>query len=246
MGFIEKIFVTPSHHRVHHGVNTQYLDKNFSEFLIIWDRMFGSFEEEKEEVCYGVTHPPRTWDPIFINIQYWKQLWDDAVAAPNWWDKLRIWFMPLGWRPKTVGENFPRVGYALNDQVKYSSVQFLKTKPYIVAQIAAGLVYMFIAINLKLPLTITDRLVMTTGVFLMTIAWGGLMQAKKWAPALELFRLLYMLITLVGILQMHNMANWFGWQMITGLLFVGASILWMGFFFKQRTLEGPDIVPSAI
>ncbi|MEJ8842142.1 sterol desaturase family protein [Lacibacter sp. H375] len=241
MGILEKVFVTPSHHRVHHGVNTQYLDKNFSEFLIIWDKLFGSFEEEKEEVCYGVTHPPRTWDPIYINIQYWKQLWDDAVAADSWWDKIRIWFMPLGWRPKNVGQAFPRVGYTRDDQVKFSSKQFRNTKPYIIAQIAAGLVYMFITINLTMPLTITERLIMTAGIFMMTIGWGGILRAKKWAVALELFRLLYMLVTLIAILNAHGMANWIGWQMIAGLLFVGASVLWMGFFFKPNALEGDEI-----
>jgi alkylglycerol monooxygenase len=242
MGILEKLFVTPSHHRVHHGVNTQYLDKNLSEFLIIWDKMFGSFEEEKEEVCYGVTHPPRTWDPIYINIQYWKQLWDDAVAADSWWDKIRIWFMPLGWRPKNVGQAFPRVGYTRDNQVKFSSKQFRNTKPYIIAQIAAGLVYMFITINLTMPLTITERLMMTAGIFMMTIGWGGILRAKKWAVALELFRLLYMLVTLIAILNAHGLAGWIGWQMIAGLLFVGASILWMGFFFKPNALEG-DAIP---
>ena len=242
MGFLEKIFVTPSHHRVHHGVNTQYLDKNFSEFLIIWDKIFGSFEEEKEEVCYGVTHPPRTWDPIYINIQYWKQLWDDAVAADSWWDKIRIWFMPLGWRPKNVGQAFPRVGYTRDNQIKFSSRQFRNTKPYIIAQITAGLVYMFIAINLTLPLTITERLIMTAGIFMMTISWGGILRAKKWAVALEMFRLFYMLVSLIAILNSHAMAQWIGWQMIAGLMFVGASILWMGFFFKPGSLEG-DTIP---
>ncbi|QNA44919.1 sterol desaturase family protein [Lacibacter sediminis] len=241
MGILEKIFVTPSHHRVHHGVNTQYLDKNFSEFLIIWDKIFGSFEEEKEEVCYGVTHPPRTWDPIYINIQYWKQLWDDAVAADSWWDKIRIWFMPLGWRPKNVGQAFPRVGYTRESQVKFSSKQFRNTKPYIIAQIAAGLVYMFITINLTMPLTITERLIMTAGIFMMTIGWGGILRAKKWAVALEMFRLLYMLVTLIAILNAHGMAEWIGWQMIAGLIFVGASVLWMGFFFKSHALEGEAI-----
>ena len=81
--FLEFLFNTPSHHRVHHGVNPQYIDKNFSEFLIIWDKIFGTFEPEEEEICYGITHPPHTWDPIFVNFQYWKQLWDDAVAAPR-------------------------------------------------------------------------------------------------------------------------------------------------------------------
>jgi hypothetical protein len=82
---------------------------------------------------------------------------------------------------------------------------------------------------------------MTAGIFMMTIGWGGILRAKKWAVALEMFRLLYMLVSLIAILNAHNMAGWIGWQMIAGLLFVGASVLWMGFFFKPSALEGEAI-----
>ncbi|MDW3194846.1 MAG: sterol desaturase family protein [Cytophagales bacterium] len=109
MGFLEKIIVTPSHHRVHHAINEQYLDKNLSQIFIIWDKLFGTFQEELKDVppIYGVKRPVRTWNPILINFQHLWQLIKDAWRAQSWWDKARIWFMPTGWRPEDVAKNYP-------------------------------------------------------------------------------------------------------------------------------------------
>lgn len=240
LGWFEKYFVTPSHHRVHHGVNPQYIDKNFSEFLIIWDKMFGTFEPEEEEICYGVTHPPRTWDPIFINFQYWKQLWDDAVAAPYWWDKVRLWFMPLGWRPRglrTEEEVRKRIGYTREEQVKYVSKQFKNIKPYILAQIVFGLMFLLVTINLSLPLTYLQRGWLSAGIFMMIISWGGLLQARKWALSLEVFRILFMSISMVVVLQHAGIADWTGWTTICIGLISGVSILYMSFYIKKDQVE---------
>ncbi len=109
MGFLEKIIVTPSHHRVHHAINPEYLDKNYGQIFIFWDRWFGTFQEEKEEIpaVYGVTRPVQTWNPIKINFMHLWLLITDAWRAKSWKDKLKIWFMPLGWRPADVAENYP-------------------------------------------------------------------------------------------------------------------------------------------
>ncbi len=241
LGWFEKYFVTPSHHRVHHGVNPQYIDKNYSEFLIIWDKIFGTYEEEVEEVCYGITHPPRTWDPIYINFQYWKQLWDDAVAAPYWWDKIRLWFMPLGWRPRGLppfNPNNEPIGYTKAEQTKFESKQFANSKPYLIAQVVLGLLFLVITINFALPLTPIDRTVMSAGLFLMIISWGGIMQAKKWSVSLEIIRLLFMGIALVVILERTGLASWLSWTTIVTSLVAGISILYISFFFRKDMLEG--------
>lgn len=109
MGFLEKIIVTPSHHRVHHAINPVYLDKNYGQIFIIWDKLFGTYQEElKEEPCvYGVTRPVRTWNPIRINFMHLWLLIRDAWFTSSWKDKFRIWFMPLGWRPEDSAKNFP-------------------------------------------------------------------------------------------------------------------------------------------
>ncbi len=108
MGFLEKIIVTPSHHRVHHAINDIYLDKNHSQIFIIWDKLFGTFQEEldSEIPVYGVKRPVRTWNPVIINFVHLWQLIKDAFYANSWWDKMRIWFMPTGWRPKDVAERY--------------------------------------------------------------------------------------------------------------------------------------------
>ncbi|HCW06784.1 MAG TPA: sterol desaturase [Cytophagales bacterium] len=109
MGFLEKIIVTPSHHRVHHAINPEYLDKNYGQIFIFWDKWFGTYQEEMPSVppVYGVTRPVQTWNPIKINFLHLWLLIKDAWHTSNFIDKLRIWFMPLGWRPADVVEKYP-------------------------------------------------------------------------------------------------------------------------------------------
>ncbi len=109
MGFWEYIIVTPSHHRVHHAINPEYLDKNHGQIFIFWDKLFGTFQEELPNVppVFGITRPVRTWNPIKINFQHSFLLLKDAWRTKKLWDKLRIWFMPTGWRPADVIEKYP-------------------------------------------------------------------------------------------------------------------------------------------
>lgn len=109
MGILEKILVTPSHHRVHHAMNKEYMDKNMAQIFIIWDKLFGTFQEELKEVpcVYGVKRPVKTWNPVLINFAHLWLLILDAWRAHSWKDKLLIWFMPTGWRPQDVAEKYP-------------------------------------------------------------------------------------------------------------------------------------------
>jgi alkylglycerol monooxygenase len=75
MGFLEHFLNTPSHHRVHHGVNNPYLDKNYAGVLIIWDKLFGSFVSETEEPQYGIIKPIRSYNPLWINTHSWHEMW---------------------------------------------------------------------------------------------------------------------------------------------------------------------------
>jgi sterol desaturase/sphingolipid hydroxylase (fatty acid hydroxylase superfamily) len=109
MGFLENIIVTPSHHRVHHAINPEYLDKNYAQVFIFWDKLFGTFQEEKKDIVlvYGITRPAATWNPIKINFQHLFLLVSDALRTKSWVDKFRVWFMPTGWRPSDVEEKYP-------------------------------------------------------------------------------------------------------------------------------------------
>jgi sterol desaturase/sphingolipid hydroxylase (fatty acid hydroxylase superfamily) len=109
MGLLEYIIVTPSHHRVHHAINPIYLDKNFGQVFIFWDRWFGTYQEElKDTPCvYGITRPVKTWNPIKINFMHMWLLIKDAWRTKDWKAKFTIWFKPLGWRPADVEVAYP-------------------------------------------------------------------------------------------------------------------------------------------
>lgn len=109
MGLLEQLIVTPSHHRVHHAINKEYMDKNYSQIFIFWDKWFGTFQPELPDVepVYGITRPAQTWNPIKINFQHFFLMLRDAWFTQRWWDKLRLWWMPTGWRPADVTARFP-------------------------------------------------------------------------------------------------------------------------------------------
>lgn len=109
LGFLEHIIVTPSHHRVHHAINDEYIDKNFAQIFIVWDKWFGTFQEELPDVppVYGVRKPVKTWNPVIINYQHFWQILKDAWHTKSWYNKLRVWFMPTGWRPEDVKKTHP-------------------------------------------------------------------------------------------------------------------------------------------
>jgi sterol desaturase/sphingolipid hydroxylase (fatty acid hydroxylase superfamily) len=93
------IFVTPSHHRVHHASNVPYLDKNMGMMLIIWDRLFGTFREENlpEPIRYGITKQPDDMGPVNVLFHEWKALLHDVKYAPGFKTKLKYFFNPPGW-----------------------------------------------------------------------------------------------------------------------------------------------------
>lgn len=97
---IEFVFNTPSHHRVHHGSNDEYLDRNYGGVLIIWDRMFGSFEPEAAAVRYGLTNNIHTYNVVKINSHEIAAMWHDVNKATTLSDKFGYLFRGPGWRPR--------------------------------------------------------------------------------------------------------------------------------------------------
>jgi len=115
LGWFDRWFCSPSNHRVHHAVNDCYLDRNYGGILIVWDRLFGTFEEERDdEPCvYGTRAPLRSFNPLWANVEVYAALARDAWRARSWPDKVRIWFKPPGWRPADVAERFPKPAFRI-------------------------------------------------------------------------------------------------------------------------------------
>jgi alkylglycerol monooxygenase len=112
LGWFDRWFCSPSNHRVHHAVNDRYLDKNYGGILVVWDRLFGSFadEDDAEPCVYGTRSPLRSWNPLWANLQVYRDLARQRRAA-RWADKLRVWLKPPGWRPADVAARWPKPGF---------------------------------------------------------------------------------------------------------------------------------------
>src|ERR1043166_2493688 len=109
LGPLEWVLNTPSHHRVHHGVNPEYQDRNFAGTFIVWDRLFGTYDPERAPVVYGITKPLRSWNPIRANIHQFEEIWRVARACRSVPDKLRAVFGHPRWKPPNSGPQISQI-----------------------------------------------------------------------------------------------------------------------------------------
>jgi sterol desaturase/sphingolipid hydroxylase (fatty acid hydroxylase superfamily) len=198
LGPLEWVFNTPSHHRVHHGRNPKYLDKNFAGTLIIWDRMFGTFEPEADEPVYGTTRPFASWNPLWANFQIWYELARDAWLAPYGWDKIKIWFMPLGWRPRGLTPKPPAQEVSRESLIKYDARVPRGVTVYLMTQYAIAVLLALLVLNrAETPLEefrlagILKEIVAPGLLVILSLGTtGGLFERKRWAIPTEVVRLL--------------------------------------------------------
>jgi sterol desaturase/sphingolipid hydroxylase (fatty acid hydroxylase superfamily) len=196
LGWLEYILVTPSQHRVHHAINREYIDKNLGQIFSIWDRLFGTFQEELDEVPprYGVLKPALTYNPLWINFQHFYNLAFDAWHAKSWIDKMRIWFMPTGWRPADVAARFERS--IIEDVYAYQKYHPKETSSrkiivFIQFLLAIGLLLYFFSQFSSMEAEIQ---LLTGGlIFLMVMGYSSLMDGSKSALFFEGIRLLYLM-----------------------------------------------------
>ncbi|PPK37125.1 hypothetical protein CD175_19985 [Pseudomonas laurylsulfatiphila] len=191
LGWFEWFFVTPSNHRAHHAQNALYMDRNYGGVFIIWDRLFGSFQEEddNEPVIFGVTTPLASWNPVWANVQFYAQLWADARRAESAWDKLRIWFMRTGWRPADVAARYPMNKPDLSQFRKFEVPLDGRQQLYVLLQfcvyIALGSYLMNLEPKLSVAALVLGWGVVAFGLFVLGVA----LENRPWALKLELVRL---------------------------------------------------------
>lgn len=209
MGWLEYIVVTPSHHRVHHAINPEYMDKNFGQIFIIWDRLFGTYQEELSEKppVYGIKRPAGTWNPITINFMHIWLLIKDAWHTRSWWDKIRIWWMPTGWRPSDVAAKYPV--FAIGDvyqQNKYDSNPGTGLKIWAWFQLIfqMGLVYYMLLHITRFQFI--EILYYFSFVALSIAAFTSLMDKSWLALPIEILKFLG------GLYLLYQMDGWFGME----------------------------------
>ena len=193
LGWFEWLFVSPSNHRVHHAQNAVYMDRNYGGVFILWDRLFGTFQEEldAEPVIFGVTTPLASWNPLWANAQFYVALWRDARRAESWWDRLRIWFMPTGWRPADVAARYPQAKPDLSQFVKFEVPLGRAQQLYAVAQfslyVLAGTGLLALAAELSAAALLLGLAWMAGGLYVI----GAWLESRPTARRLELLRLAF-------------------------------------------------------
>jgi sterol desaturase/sphingolipid hydroxylase (fatty acid hydroxylase superfamily)/uncharacterized membrane protein YhhN len=108
LGWFDRVFVSPSNHRVHHAIQDGYLDRNYGGILVVWDRLFGTFVDESEPCTYGTRKPLDSWDPVWANLEVYAGMAHDAWHARRWRDKAAVLVARTGWRPPDVAARFPQ------------------------------------------------------------------------------------------------------------------------------------------
>ncbi|GAB3260314.1 sterol desaturase family protein [Chitinimonas naiadis] len=119
LGWFDRVFSSPSNHRVHHAVNDPYIDKNYGAMLIIWDRLFGTFAEEAEPCVYGTRAPLRSWNPLWAVAHTYWGIARDIGRTRRWADKLRLCFKPPGWQPADLAASHPHPTFRLDAVERY-------------------------------------------------------------------------------------------------------------------------------
>ncbi len=121
LGWFDRVFCSPSNHRVHHAVNDRYIDRNYGGLLVVWDRLFGSFQEEidADPCVYGTRGALNSWDPVWANAEVYWALAKDSWATRSWTDKVRIWLMPPGWQPDDLKRTQPKPAFHLDSVTTY-------------------------------------------------------------------------------------------------------------------------------
>ena len=207
MGWLEYIIITPSQHRVHHAINPEYIDKNLGQILCIWDRWFGTFQEELTEVPpqYGVLKPAGTWNPILINFQHLWRLLRDAWRTKNHWDKVRIWFMPTGWRPVDVKEKFPvPIITDVYGFRRYKTPASKGLKGYAIFQMLFTLALLLFMFYNYSQIGFGGLLLFGAFLFLGIYGYTTLMDRKPFAVWIEILR------GVLGLLLIGRSGDWFG------------------------------------
>lgn len=230
LGWLEWIFITPSNHRVHHAQNPIYMDRNYGGVFIIWDRLLGTFQEELDEepVVFGVTTPLASWNPLWANLHFYAQLWRDALHASSWWDKLRIWFMPTGWRPDDVAARYPLVKPELSQFVKFDIPLTAGQKIYATLQFAGYVLGTTWLLVVAAEHGFGDTLIGWCWAAFGLYSIGVWLENRAWAGKLELLRLLLnvpalWLMQQVGLIPAGETA----WLVLLAYSLLSATFLWL-------------------
>jgi sterol desaturase/sphingolipid hydroxylase (fatty acid hydroxylase superfamily) len=235
--WFEFLFSTPSHHRAHHAINPIYIDKNHGGIFIIWDRMFGTFQEETEPCVYGTVKPLQSFNPLWANLHYYIEIFKTSMSAEKFGDKLKVWIKPPGWIPSQGQEGpkfHPIPEVAVEDFHKYDPNTSYYRVRYTRYWFVATLIVSFGWLLFYKKLGNMDLILSSLAIVWSLASIVGILESKVWAIYVEGLRCLFVASVIFEILG------------LTPALVLGSLILfgWIGFI--RDDIKYPKQMNSSI
>jgi hypothetical protein len=222
--WFEYLFNTPSHHRVHHAIDPKYIDKNHAGLLMIWDRMFGTFqaEENKDEIHYGITTQLKSWNPAWANTHYYVEMYQKARNM-KWLDKVKVIFARPGWLPDYMGgmQHVKEVDNAT--YTKYDSTSNIYFRIYAIAQFFVLLWGTVQYMAHYSEISTFYKVVFFLLLLLTMLIMGAIFENKRWIIVAEYARLALVMVSLNTFYYFWYI-NWFNVMMVTSAIIFVAFV----------------------
>jgi alkylglycerol monooxygenase len=234
----ETVMNTPSHHRVHHGRNPKYLDRNHAGMLIVWDRLFGTFQAEEEEPVYGITRPLRSWNPLWANVHGFVEIARDAMRARSWRDRWMYVAGPPGWRAASEGGPIAPPEVTADTAESWDPAVPAGLAAYGFAQFAAALAGSFALLLNAGSMPAAHVAAAGFYVAISLAGVGGVFESAKWAGPIETARLAVLgaacaLLGWTGAIPVP--------AAVSAVAFCAASLAW--FLPRRNALTETELAP---
>lgn len=230
----EYVFNTPSHHRVHHGVNPKYIDKNHGGTLIIFDRWFGTFQAEDEEVVYGITKQTNSWNPVWVNFEYWIDLFKEAFRVHTIKNFILMMVKAPGWKPAELGGVEPLKPVTPQTFHKYDTEISSGLTNYAFVQFVIVLLSTTAFLLFQGKPTLAEnwplRVFTASLIILSLVNIGAIFEKKKWVLLLEYIRIIA-IAGLVIVLTLNTAL--FTTAAVAAGTFGLLSLLWFTRFYNE-------------
>lgn len=230
--WIELVFNTPSHHRVHHGRNPKYIDKNHAGSLIIWDKMFGTFQAEEERPTYGITKPLNSWNAVWANMSHYAEMSKDLRRIPYWTDRIKYLFMKPGWLPDYLGGYRPAPEVDAATFRKYDTPSPLSLNLYVLFQYVLCLVGTSLFLFKSADFSVGEKAFITALITLTVVNCGVLFEGRRWVWRAEWARIIAYPVLLSAVTITLDLTTWYHG---ISLAYLVISFTW--FYALQRQYE---------
>ena len=228
LGPLELIFITPSNHRIHHAQNPEYIDANYGGVFIVWDRIFGTYIPERDDLkpIYGTVKPLRSWNPIWSNLEIYHQMIRDTIHTKTLKNKIKVWFSNTRWRPEDVYEKFPHVTNNLEDFEKYdpdanTTTKFFTSVQFIINSSISTIIIFTIADQSYLQSCMLAIMLVASTTLVTSI-----IENKKWGYQSELARSIFTILLFAFEIFDPNLlaSQVFFYQSIFSIVFIAVYL----------------------